>query len=1558
MVLLILASCARIKEEHIPGSEMECYPEGAPVTMKLGFGTPDFLDVKIGTKAESSPADESCVRELYVMLFDTDGNKFYGRNFSYGQKMSSLSTLDDSDHDCWYVETDANGVTTRGVVKLSTVSKPNSTLVVLANVSNTISHIGTSSRVVDYLAGISTLSQLQATKVTLEQDIVTRSDLFLMMGTASGVNTGSMIWGSINPETYYSTDYTSEANPPTKPYQIELKTLDAKVKFRVKYDTTNIDPDTSYSRNWRVYNVPTSCYLFDNNHSSDSFFDTEEAFFDGTETDNSGTWQVFTFYMLENYQTQKQSVSQNYYLREKQYKEDDSDHTGYKVNGDWIYAPDNGTYVWFDMVLGLTSAGVAAVLGSVEDPNNPSQIAQAMTSKAAFTVHLGDFSNTSLDDYTVKRGHCYTYNISIENTSKIYVEVVTETTEAQPGQEGSLLLVTEGIVNCDAHYEYHELEFKYSENYLDHGISWYVKTPFSSGGDNECKDYLWVMFAVNKKNDNGSAYLENRLPYPTKDPNDDTWIAYDPTWNPETGDPCPPLMDIKQLVRYIIHQTAEKSQGHSNDYLGEKILVTAFVDEYYYEYDPREYDPYDPEKNTIPAPNPELWRKFVNKPPRELHILSDTRYSQDRQSDVILANNSIIQQSIQTFYNIYSPDLSSIWGTEHLDEMEYRTRVNKDGSQQPWPWWPLKGDGTSDRNVPAGPSPSDIENGRVNTATIWGLNSGSDQLWSTFLDYSVNNNTPELKNVDDDDYQYLAYSCLTRNRDNNHNGKIDPGELRWYTASINQLVGIWVGNESVTPSARLYHPMNAANKSVGTDWRSWVVSSTAPSSIANPKVIRAEEGCTKSDYNFYAWSGLTNQERDKVSSIRCVRNIGTYLDGGTLKDISYAPYDRMVDQYYEFPAGSDANGKVNANQDGTFTIRFSRLNPKSIREYTADELPYHDEFSIHNCVYQELTVQAIADSKYADGSVPAKYPEETGETLDELVLNDAITSQGHNYYCPDGYRLPNMTELLMMESLLPSNYWGNSFAYPCRTYYSHGVRGNDPVTSETDEEKVGWGKESGKVHIINQDHRITGLRCVRDENRTGVITGAVSVDNANKLKHSTDSEDQYMNVHLNISSLGSAISSLEISLVYSNVGGMEETIDVTPEDLSFSGVSVRKEVMCKIPKYDDLPILGNLSVRVTVMNHASATPKVFEVPITLLSPVFTSIRLLHCNYDENAQNPPFPVLVTASSASGITSMSLKVVDPEGISNSYSIFTGGGNSDTYKSFVHNYLYRTDNAQDGSAPVLIEGPYTFQLEVVSGGQTTRSDVATMELLLVEQHFNSGTIESYNDATEIDQLWEPSRVDNLDFYAGDFIEANMDISTCQYKEVIVNGNRNNDLTIGRDDLISVGLTDTDHGTGMTVPYVFHIYYPAHDGGQDSGQDWLRPNPSTSAGKSNGYNYKSFQYGDGTGFEPKDVSKNTYAKPKMTAQQHFRFEQYGVYWNNQLIDLDQFSGDADPDKAKASFNMLRDAHTVYVGSTQGFHHSRAKYHFVRAVHNGSSQNSAGGDTNFGNDPVNGGNL
>lgn len=44
------------------------------------------------------------------------------------------------------------------------------------------------------------------------------------------------------------------------------------------------------------------------------------------------------------------------------------------------------------------------------------------------------------------------------------------------------------------------------------------------------------------------------------------------------------------------------------------------------------------------------------------------------------------------------------------------------------------------------------------------------------MDVEVENEVPELS----EDYRFLRYSCMTRNRDNNGNGVIDQDEVRWY----------------------------------------------------------------------------------------------------------------------------------------------------------------------------------------------------------------------------------------------------------------------------------------------------------------------------------------------------------------------------------------------------------------------------------------------------------------------------------------------------------------------------------------------------------------------------------------------------------------------------------------------------------------------------------------------------------------------------------------------------------------------------------------------------------
>ena len=1521
-------SCFREEDDIYGGDSLP--PDGTPITITLGFGASDLDDIEIGTKAELSRVDESRIHDLYVLIFDSNGQKIYGRYFTYEHQYSILKDNDSNTADLlsqnnegWYVDnlSRANesdySKKTRGVVKISTVAKTNCKLILLANISNTITSIkdpnaSEEEKQLGALGWLSrqdlTLNDFSAVNVTLEQNVVNRSNLFLMMGTMDVANTANMAW---NKENGATKEYGAD-------YKVQLTPLDAKVKFRIRFDETNISSVTP--RYWKAFKLPDRCMLDASNndtpnHIGAQFFQTDECYFENTETVDGVTWQVFTFYMLESKPGFTQSAD-SYYKRDKVVKEN-----GRNTN-EWKYAPDDGAYVKFDVILNLTEAGIQELLNDPETHH-------ALTSDAKFTVHLGDFSANNYNNYKVLRGHSYTYNVTIVNSQSIYVEVMSGT-ENEPGHEGSLLLTTDEIINCDAHYESHSMSFKANPALAGEDaqskLSWYIKTPFTKPDQGRpvfnqttkqyevptengipLIDYKWVKFGLNKKV--GSLYTDSRFAYPGDHKYEPDWNPSD--WDPDTNPRVPELIDINQLVNLLFDQNKRKANGDANTLfdVGNDICFTAFVDEYYYEKHP-----------LTGELDPDLWREFINKEPRELHVLSEATYSRDLQSDVITSSHSIIQNSIQTFYNTYSPDLSSVWGTEHKDEMRNRGAADANtGVNKSWPWWP---DG---RTIPTDGFIDDDENGRINTATMWGM--ADAPAWDSFLDYEVENDIPELKR----DYQYMAYSCLTRNRDNNGNGVIDPEELRWYTAAINQLVGLWVGNESISQSARLYQPVDASNKTESLKWRAHVLSSSCPNGIGDPRVIRGEEGCNKSFYDQWDWAfkdyaSAPKEYRDRVASVRCVRNAGTYRKNGEDTDISYAPYDQMVDQYYEVPTGTDGDGHAFPNADGTYTVRFSRLNPKSIREYTSDDLPYHEEMSYHNRVYLELNLQAPDNQKVTDGTLGKN----------QQTLNNDITSTGYNNYCPPGYRLPNMTELLMMSTLIPSDYWGaSSTLFPCRSYYSRGIIGSNKTTTEKD--KIGWqyNHSADRVHMANNGAEMNSIRCVRDKDMTGDITGKVIVANYDQLRN-----NESTNITLNFSSMASAIQSVELGLVYVDGTG-EHTIRINEADLvDISGVTLNSTFQYTVPDsgtaLGKLPVRGWMKVRATVRN-AQGMERVFETAVRVLSDMTASIKLLPCDYDNRTGKYPFPVLLTAyddDPNAKVTSWKLKVVSPDKATRTFDF----GNPNTnYATRVFEYN-PYENGGD-----LLEGTYTFQLEASStsssSSETVRSEVVSMLILHkdyrpieedVTDAVNSDPNGKASDLMVGDHQgqWEREMLTGLDFVAGDFIEADMDISKCIYKNYP--GDNNYDHDIGMDMLISVGLNGTDW-----IPWVLNMQFPS-----------VYPVVTPSL-------YVNPTWLEGTSLENQGYQ---YCFPDSDIPAHFRLEKGGVYWNGEKVDIGRWG--ANQNKVQAVIDRLTAANTLYIGSTDDYHRSRALYRFVRVVHNGRDSSADSTESDFKDNPGHGGQL
>lgn len=1253
-------------------------PEGTPITMRIDFGADNLVNLDVSTKAEAPSADEERVHDLYVMVFCdgegdghvTRGQKIYGRYFSYEHLQSDLSALNSSPNEGWFVEnrTINNSVTkTRGAVKISTKVCSSAKLVVIANVDNGICKIGDQDDVLDYLNSIRTYDELRQAQVKLTQDIVNRKNLFLMLGVPEdgngdpkNVNTGDMVWNTepISTSTEYNTNY-----------RVYLRPVDAKVKFKIRVDEANIS--ASKAVYWEVCNVPNRCYLFSDYDEGRApqgtvYFGSEQAYFEGTIEDGGDTWYIFSFYMLESRFAAKAHADQ-YYKREKQVKTN-TDKTGYGgsdtqyyvENGEWIYALPNAPYVKFDMILTLTSAGITDLIGSGGSVNH------ALTSDTIYTVHLGDFSKDGdykYDDYNTLRGTCYTYEITIVNSSKIYAEVKNDT-EDQPGQEGYILLTDDEIVNADCHYEYHSITFTYDPETSAEKFSWYVKTPFTSpvgGGpqksfktvngvnypvydphdtDGTLLDYRWVKFGVNKVVD--GKYTTNRLAYPGNGKYDKDWgVGEHGPWDSQH----PELMDISQLIQYIFEETKkETASSGSSDFKtdsGEKkvIRVTIFIDEYYYEADPRD-------ESDDPPVDPNLWRSFVNAKPREMHILSKTTQSRDRKSDVIESSHSVIQQSIQTIYNIYEPTLRSIWGCEHVDEIKKKEPAGTGD----WLYWP---ENCSEAERSGANTDIGKENGRLNSAYIWGLynrqdNSGSMTTplrdWNNFLNYEVDNKVPELRDDDISDdygtshhYHGMAWSCLTRNRDNDGNGKIDPEEIRWYMAASQQLTGLWIGNESLSTSARLYQPAPG-------QWRAHVVSST------DKRVAWAEEGAgaTQIKFDWKAGGGGPNSDyhtwetaadASVAQSVRCIRNIGTYDDGGVVKDISEAPVTTLPDKYFTLERSDGGDVSNYDNPEASYVFYFDRLNTKSIREFSSEELPYHDQNSLNNRVYVKMITQPLSSD------VPT-YSESWKD------INNLVTTAGYNEYCPAGYRFPNHTEWLLMSLYLPESYlkkdkdgngYSGTYMCPSRTYYDRGYYGSlrsETAAWQTEKNKVGW-IFSDKLHCSPITATITHSRCVKDEDQTGIISGQIAVEG------NTIYPGDLIPVDFKFSSTASTFTSATLTLWYTK-NGFRTPYDLTSQMVTPKGLQYKGVQSIRIPTLADLGISASgfssadMSIEASFTNLSGQSGS-HELAVTMKNPLNGTLTADEYFYPNDTQGGSFTYsFSTESHTVELTSVSFKL----------------------------------------------------------------------------------------------------------------------------------------------------------------------------------------------------------------------------------------------------------------------------------------------------------------------------
>lgn len=1086
-LVAILTACA--DEEIVNGYNIK---EGVPVTVNLKF---NVAASAVESRSAQDATVEQTVQRLFVIAFKRNG-EISGKTY-----LQSVNT------------------TGSGTVTLDMYSGTGQQIFAVANPN---SGVGTLSYeqldAVTNLDGFKALhSQLRTDKGETVSLSVERM-AFLMCGQLKNTEGGTDI------------AVDAQGNLVGAADKIDLKRVDARITFNVKADGsekryTNMTFTPKY---YRVENIPQGTYLVprDNEDYAETMENTtgngyasmqaagKEYYFDEAKRENDDR-SYFEFYLLENRRQPTKRITneekeyskvQNLYaLREKRAKTEnkvDGTKPGQDyVPGDFVFAPENSTYV--------TIRGTLSFQHGTDFYN----------ADVTYTVHLGSTgsdpdSEELVNNYDVCRNTHYTYNVTITGVESMRVEVVSDK-EERPGVEGDVIKAGGEVVDLDSHYG--RAKFSLTRRDIKAGLSWAISTPFQRGlkvfdrsnytvdreevgivetdiselekreelkTDLSLNDYRWVQFAINQecvlvRDDEGHTNVKVPPSAFAKYPG---YEAYSST---DLSDKAPAfggegyhydgstaiysqdvvLYDVNQLLNHLFIE-ANKSEKQGCDLFlkdggvsyddDAEVTITAFIDEYVYKYDPT-IAYYKIPDTKVTSDELLLWKKVVNGENRMLHIcVEGAQYSPDGNTSWAESVITFSQRPIYTFYDPDS-DVSTAWGTEFKNESEDAE------------------DGT-DKNLPATSSAlngiawnkdkNTFDDGRKNTLEV--LGKLTNLKWTDVL-YLNDGDYGRLK----DKYKSVWFACLGRNRDLNGDNIVQLDEIRWYLASVDQLTDIFIA-EAAVPNAKLYS-QNATSASVPLEH---VISSTYHT-IKNewgnitmsPWIIWAEEGASRGVY------GSSGDVTSYLHTYRCLRNLG----------LSLKTIDSEVDDYVQ-PSEESTRTVTIGRETVTYTERtidLSRLEPNTLRAaLTGGILPQNKERDDNDRPYRKFAVLVSAagdrwNSSYTNTS--GLYPNGGTTPWRSVWYNEENGNP-----CPEGYRAPNLRELMLMYTTYPDlfeNAFGGKYSYYlCKTGFSFdgwpGYTDGRPGFVYIYESSADYGN----LKLIGGDDGTASgkVRCVRD----------------------------------------------------------------------------------------------------------------------------------------------------------------------------------------------------------------------------------------------------------------------------------------------------------------------------------------------------------------------------------------------------------------------------------------------------------------------------------------------
>lgn len=753
---------------------------------------------------------------------------------------------------------------------------------------------------------------------------------------AALVMSGAYTDGSNQPQTGYCNiiDKTT-----TLTGKISLTRLDSHITFKInpKMKTNGGKIISFEPKSWKVYNVPSKSYILTHGDYDDAVTDNKDDYKDTDASirfDTENDKYNFDFYMLEN---RKKSKSYNgktiskYEEREEEVKTDDKKNTG-----EYKYVEPYATFIELKAHM------------EIENGKDGIRVADV-----TYVIHLGYVKNQA-DDFKNERNKKYTYNVTIEDVNSIITEVTDHTKEPQPGAEGDVVDSETQIYNVDAHYGYLILGFSYSQ--VASGLNFFVKTPFGETKQNSPQlnhDYKWLRFKANTNN--AADKLEEY---------------------PKNGSGLIYLFGLENSIKQQFDNNKKKNNWNDAQVEVHKkdiYYYTVFIDEYYYEQHPC---------GTENWGNRAHWEEFANKENRYALLIFEPQKSADEESSYASAKYMITQKSIQTYYSTTGLNSDKIaLGMEHVDETGVPSKWYKDDD------WVYSGSNYI-RNIIIGDNyGSNQKNGYENTYTQW-----NNAKLSTYGDVTIpSKNTFKMN----DNFSSAIYECMTRNRDENHDGYIKGEEIKWYLPATDQLVGMFLGAESLSSPLfgdGISNPGTSYGKPNGT--YHYITS--------DKKRIWAEEGAT--------FGPAVVDYATAPKNLRCVRTLGV-----NSQTQSQTPTSEK-----------NIGGTIYRYNSSTRTFHMDYFDAQSIRTSIVEnrELDLHHNFSSYNRPYtafqiaqKRMTINGIEN--WDNKPIPTDWKSLVKNSgLSRSVCTDYF--ENNNKSDKGSWRAPNQRELMIIYLQDPS----------------------------------------------------------------------------------------------------------------------------------------------------------------------------------------------------------------------------------------------------------------------------------------------------------------------------------------------------------------------------------------------------------------------------------------------------------------------------------------------------------------------------------------------------------